>query len=344
MRILIVSDAWVPQVNGVVRTWQRVLAECDQMGHEAEVLAPDSFRSFPCPTYPEIRLALRPGPTLKRSIDRFAPDAVHIATEGPIGLAARNLMVRRGHPFSTSYHTKFPEYLRARFPLPLAVGYGIVRWFHRPSSAVLVATMSLRRELEAQGFLNLRDWTRGVDLDLFRPDRPPALDLPKPVYLYVGRVAVEKNLEPFLTMPIESGSKLVVGDGPDLQKLKARHPEVHFVGAKFGEELARHYTSGDVFVFPSRTDTFGLVMIEALAAGLPVAAYPVTGPIDVVGGSDCAVLDHDLAHAARRALLIPRAHCRAFAHRYTWRRTTEIFLDALEDVQIEDPRQRLAAE
>ena len=332
MRIALVTDAWAPQVNGVVRTWERVIAEAGAQGHATEVVSPETFRTFPCPTYPEIRLALRPRAGIERRIDAFQPDAVHIATEGPLGLAARAIFLKRGWPFTTSYHTKFPEYVNARFPLPLAWGYALVRWFHRPSSAVLVATPTLRRELEAHGFQHLRDWTRGVDLGLFRPDRKPALELPKPVLLYVGRVAVEKNLEAFLDLELP-GTKLVVGDGPDLAKLKQRYPKAVFVGAKFGEELAAHYTAGDVFVFPSLTDTFGLVMIEALAAGLPVAAYPVTGPIDVVGGADCAALDPDLAQAVERALLIPRERCRAFAARYTWARTVELWLDALQPIK-----------
>jgi len=332
MRVLLVTDAWAPQVNGVVRTWERVTRECAALGHEVEVIAPHLFRTMPCPTYPEIRLALRPGRGIRERIARFAPDAVHIATEGPLGVAARRVCLQQGRPFTTSYHTKFPEYVAARVPVPLRWGYVVVRWFHRPSSRVLVSTPGLRRELEAQGFTNLREWTRGVDTDLFHPDRAPALTLPRPVFFYVGRVAVEKNLDAFLDMPIVGGSKLVVGDGPDLARLRASYPDVHFVGAKFGEELAAHYTAGDVFVFPSRTDTFGLVILEALAAGVPVAAYPVTGPIDVVGGADCAVLDDDLAAAARRALAIPRERCRAYAKRFSWTRCAEQFLEYLQPI------------
>jgi len=341
MRIALVTDAWLPQVNGVVRTWERVIAEAEALGHTIDVISPDGFRTFPCPTYPEIRLAFRPRAGVERRLDAFGPDAIHIATEGPLGLAGRAICLARGWQFTTSYHTKFPEYVKARAPVPLAWSYAVVRWFHRPSSAVLVATPTLRRELEAHGFEHLRDWTRGVDLGLFRPDRKPALDLPKPVLLYVGRVAVEKNLEAFLDLELP-GTKLVVGGGPDLDKLKQRYPKAVFTGAKFGEELAAHYTAGDVFVFPSLTDTFGLVLIEALAAGLPVAAYPVTGPIDVVGGADCAVLDADLGQAVQRALTIPRERCRAFAARYTWRRTVELWLDALAPV--DEPIEARAAE
>jgi glycosyltransferase involved in cell wall biosynthesis len=328
MRILLVSDAWPPQVNGVVRTLQRVKAECEALGHEVEVVAPDRFRTVACPTYPEIRLALRPGRAIAEHLDRFRPDRIHLATEGPLGIAARRQCLKRGLPFTTSYHTRFPEYLSARFPVPLAAGYAWMRWFHRPSAGVMVATLTIRRELEARGFANVRDWSRGVDTGLFRPDREPALRLPRPVFLYVGRVAVEKNLEAFLGLTLD-GSKLVVGDGPRLGELRRRHPDVHFAGARHGEDLARHYAAGDVFVFPSRTDTFGLVLLEALASGLPVAAFPVPGPLDVIGGSGCGVLDEDLASAARRALAIPRERCRAYALRFSWRRCAEQFLATL---------------
>jgi glycosyltransferase involved in cell wall biosynthesis len=332
MRILLVSDAWAPQVNGVVRTLQQMKSECEALGHRVEMISPDQFRTVPCPTYPEIRLALRPGRGIGRRIDAVRPDSIHIATEGPLGIAARGLCRRRGLPFTTSYHTRFPEYVHARLPVPLALGYAWMRWFHRPSKAVMVATRSIRRDLEARGFANVADWSRGVDTELFHPDREPAVELPRPVHLYVGRLAVEKNLEAFLAMPIRAGSKLVVGSGPQLAALRARHPKVHFAGAKFGEELARHYASGDVFVFPSLTDTFGLVLLEALAAGLPVAAYPVPGPLDVIGESGCGVLDPDLARAAERALAIPRTRCRDYALQFSWRRCAEQFLAQLHPV------------
>jgi glycosyltransferase involved in cell wall biosynthesis len=332
MRILLVSDAWAPQVNGVVRTLQQVKSECEAFGHRVDVVSPDQFRTVPCPTYPEIRLALRPGRAIGRTIEALRPDSIHIATEGPLGIAARRQCMRRALPFTTSYHTRFPEYVHARFPVPLALGYAWMRWFHRPSMAVMVATRSIRRDLEARGFVNVADWSRGVDTELFRPDRPPALDLPRPVHLYVGRVAVEKNLEAFLSMPLRGGSKLVVGGGPQLEELRARYPLVHFAGPRFGEDLARHYASGDVFVFPSLTDTFGLVLLEALASGLPVAAYPVPGPLDVIGESGCGVLDPDLALAAERALAIPRARCRAYALRFSWQRCAEQFLGNLHPI------------
>ena len=332
MRVLIVTDAWAPQLNGVVRTLQRVQDECAALGHQVLVIAPDQFRSVPCPTYPEIRLALRPGAAIDGRIRQFRPHCVHIATEGPLGLAARRHCVRHGLPFTTSYHTRFPEYVHARLPVPLAVGYAMMRWFHRPSRGVLVATRTIRDDLEARGFANVKAWSRGVDTTLFRPDHQQALELPKPVYLYVGRVAVEKNLGAFLDLPLAAGTKLVVGDGPALERLEAKHPEVRFVGAKRGMDLARHYVCGDVFVFPSRTDTFGLVLLEALASGVPVAAYPVPGPVDVIGQSGCGVLDEDLGRAVTRALAIPRERCRAYAGHFSWRRCAEQFLGHLQPI------------
>jgi glycosyltransferase involved in cell wall biosynthesis len=334
LRIFLVTDAWPPLVNGLVRTLQRVCRELEALGHRFEVVAPDQFRTVPCPTYPEIRLALRPGPALRDRLEAFRPDRVHIATEGPLGLAARHYCVRHRLPFTTAYHTRFPEHVRARFPVPLALTYAWLRWFHRPASGVMVATRTIRADLEARGFGNIRDWTRGVDTALFRPERAAVFDgLARPVYLYVGRVAVEKNLGAFLDLALPGGSKVVVGDGPQLAALRAKYPGVHFTGAKFEAELARHYASADVFVFPSRTDTFGLVLLEALASGLPVAAYPVPGPLDVIGDSGCGVLDEDLGAAVRRALAIPRARCRAHAARFSWRRCAEQFLANLEPIR-----------
>lgn len=337
MRILLVSDAWSPQVNGVVRTLQRVRRECEALGNQVAVISPEQFGTVPCPTYPEIRLALRPGRTMARRIEQFRPSCIHIATEGPLGFAARRYCIRRGLPFTTSYHTRFPEYVYARFPVPLAVGYAFMRWFHRPSSGVMVATRTIRDDLESRGFVNVKPWSRGVDTELFRPDHAPALVLPRPVFLYVGRVAVEKNLKAFLDAPIAEGSKFVVGDGPALARLAAKHPDVHFAGARHGIELARYYACGDVFVFPSRADTFGLVLLEALASGLPVAAYPVPGPLDVIGDSGCGVLDHDLARAMASALAIPRSRCLDHARRFSWRRCAEQFLGHLRTIEGEAP-------
>ena len=328
MRILLITDAWAPQVNGVVRTWERMRQECEGLGHRFDVIAPHQFKTVPCPTYPEIRLAINPGGRLRELFDQVAPDAVHVATEGPIGIAGRALLLRRKLPFTTSYHTRFPEYVAARAPVPLTWGYRVMHWFHRPSAAVLVATKSIRADLESRGFTNIRDWSRGVDLDLFRPDGPRALELPKPVFAYVGRIAIEKNLRAFLDLDLP-GSKLVVGDGPQRAELQRDYPTAHFAGAHFGADLAAHYRSADVFVFPSRTDTFGLVLLEAMACGLPVAALPVPGPRDVITDPAAGVLDDDLMAAALAARKLDPANARRHAERFGWATTARQFLDAL---------------
>lgn len=329
MRLALVSDAWLPQVNGVVRTLDRVRREVEALGHEVRVYSPDQFRTLPCPTYPEIRLAVDHWRKMGRQLDDFAPEAVHIATEGPLGLVARSVCLKRGWPFTTSYHTKFPEYVNARAPIPVSWGYRFMRWFHRPSKGVMVATPTIRAELEAQGFDNVKSWSRGVDTALFHPENQPALDLPHPIYLYVGRVAVEKNIEDFLGLEISSGSKVVVGDGPQRAALEQRYPDAVFTGAKFGEELARHYASADVFVFPSRTDTFGLVMLEAMASGVPVAAYPVPGPLDVVSDHTVGALHENLSEAVKRTTGISRQDCRDYALRFSWTACAEQFLGNL---------------
>lgn len=330
MRIALVTDAWFPQVNGVVRTLSRVQEELEVLGHAVEVIAPPAFRTLPCPTYPEIRLALLQGGKVGRLLAASRAEAIHIATEGPLGLAARRWCLRRGLPFTTSYHTRFPEYVAARAPVPAAWGYRVMRWFHRPSAGVMVATQSLREDLAARGFANLKPWTRGVDLALFRPrpGEPLPYALPGPVFLYVGRVAVEKNIEAFLALDLP-GSKLVVGGGPQLEQLRRRFPGAHFAGPQQGEALARHYAAADVFVFPSLTDTFGLVVLEALASGLPVAAFPVTGPKDILAGSAAGALDQDLRRAALAALALDPAAARRQAERYSWPATARLFLDNL---------------
>ena len=328
MNILIVSDAWHPQVNGVVRTIGTVRAELEAMGHSVEVIGPDRFRTLPMPTYPEIRLAVGAKRRLWAMIDGMRPDCIHIATEGPLGFAARAYCLKNGKPFTTAYHTRFPEYVRDRAPIPLALSYAVVRRFHKPSSAVMVATQTIEDALKGRGFTNIRRWTRGVDTELFRPRGKDFLDLPRPVSMYVGRVAVEKNLEDFLRLDLP-GTKVVVGDGPAREELQRKYPGVHWVGAKHGEELAKHYAAADVFVFPSRTDTFGLVLLEALASGVPVAAYPVPGPLDVVDGSGAGCLDVDLKRAVEGALAIPGERCRDYALGYSWRRSAEQFLSNL---------------
>jgi glycosyltransferase involved in cell wall biosynthesis len=312
VNVALVTDAWAPQVNGVARTLAALHDGLIAAGHQATALSPDLFRTVRCPTDREVRLALGARPALARRLDRLMPDAIHIATEGPLGLAARAYCLGRGLRFTTAYHTKFPEYLKARFGIPMAWSYAAVRRFHAKSSAVMVAAATVRQELAAQGFERVVAWSRGVDVALFRPGCTPALDLPRPVFLYVGRIAAEKSLPAFLDLDLP-GSKLVVGDGHLLPQMKQRYPQAHFAGRQEGEALVRHYVSADVFVLPSRTETFGLVMLEALACGLPVAALPVPGPLDVIGDSGTGVLDWDLRAAALRALAIPREMCRARA-------------------------------
>lgn len=329
MRIAIVTDAWLPQVNGVVRTLMRTIEELGSLGHETLVVSPDLFFNLPCPTYAEIRLAVFPARRLAALIEGFQPCAIHIATEGPLGFAARRHCLGRGLPFTTAFHTRFPEYVRARTGLPVKLGYAALRRFHAPASGVMVATLTLECELAGRGFRNLKRWSRGVDTVLFRPRDKTFLNLPRPIHLYVGRVAVEKNVEAFLRLNLP-GSKLVVGSGPQSGELARRYPAVHFAGSRQGEELARHYAAADVFVFPSRTDTFGLVLLEALASGLPVAAFPVPGPLDVVNGAAVGILDEDLAGAAQRALWIPPERCRDYALTFSWRSAAEQFLANLQ--------------
>jgi glycosyltransferase involved in cell wall biosynthesis len=331
LRIALITDAWPPQVNGVVRTLQRTKQELEMLGHRIEVIAPDRFRTFPCPTYPEIPLAILPGRKMARLLDDIAPEAIHIATEGPLGRAARAWCLKRKLPFTTAYHTRFPEYVAARFAVPLAWTYGMMRSFHAPSSRIMVATPSIEEDLIARGFKNIGRWSRGVDLDLFHPNAPAVLDLPRPIHLYVGRVAIEKNIAAFLQLTLP-GSKVVIGDGPLRPQLAAQHPDVHFLGAKFGDDLARHVAAADVFVFPSLTDTFGLVMLEALACGLPVAAFPVAGPKDVVRDGEVGALDWDLGKAIDRALALPRAACRAYATEFSWEAATRQFLNNLAPI------------
>lgn len=328
MRIAIATDAWFPQVNGVVRTMSRVIAELTGLGHEIAVFGPERFLNAACPTYPEIRLAIVPGRRLGELLEHFRPQAIHVSTEGPIGLAARRYALTLRRPFTTAYHTRFPEYVRARTPIPLDWSYRWLRHFHGAGAGIMVATDTIRRDLEERGFGKIRPWSRGVDTDLFRPRDKSFLDLPRPIHLYVGRVAVEKNIEAFLALDLP-GSKLVVGEGPMLPELRRRFPAVHFAGGRHGEDLACHYAAADLFVFPSRTDTFGLVMLEALASGVPVAAFPVPGPLDVIAGTGVGVLDEDLAKAARAALAISPKRCREFALGFSWRRTAEQFLGNL---------------
>ena len=328
MRILLATDAWSPQVNGVVRTWQQTIRELEAMGHAVEVVYPGLCATVAAPRYPEIRLALAPWRAVGAAFERGF-DALHIATEGPIGFESRRRALARGIPFTTSYHTQFPEYFRRYFGVPPRIGWRFMRWFHAPAAATLAPTQRVTDELRANGVARAATWCRGVDTTQFRP-MPESLfaDLPRPVHLYAGRVAREKNIEAFLDAPLP-GSKVVVGDGPEKARLERAHPGVRWAGYRFGDDLARHYASADVFVFPSRTDTFGVVMLEANACGTPVAAYPTTGPIDVVREGVNGALDENLASACARALHVSRASCLAHATTQSWRRVAEVLLGHL---------------
>jgi glycosyltransferase involved in cell wall biosynthesis len=337
VKILIVTDAWEPQVNGVVRTLKTTARELGSLGHEVRFLTPLQFRTLPCPTYPEIRLSLFPQGGVNRAIREFDPDVLHIATEGPLGLAARRFALRNDFPFTTAYHTRFPEYVHARMRLPLSWSYAWLRWFHGAGKAVMAPTQVVVDDLRAQGFQNVRLWSRGVDTAIFRPQPSRRLDSKPPIYLYVGRVAVEKNVEAFLELDLP-GSKWVVGTGPAIEAIKAKHPQVNYLGLLEREELAQVYAAADVFVFPSKTDTFGLVLLEAMACGLPVAAYPVTGPRDVIGDSPAGVLHTDLRTACLEALKLRREDAVARASLFTWRAATEQFFSHLH------PRKRTTAD
>jgi len=328
-RLLIVTDAWHPQVNGVVRSLVRISEELFARGMDVRFLTPDAFWTMPMPTYPEIRLSLARMGAVAAFITEQAPDHIHIATEGPLGLLARLHCVARRLAFTTSYHTRFPEYLAARLPVPEEWSYGFLRWFHAAAERTLVPTPGAMADLAGRGFANLSIWSRGVDHARFAPGpKTWFTDLPGPHLVNVGRVAVEKNVEAFLQLDVP-GTKIVVGDGPQRAELEARHPEAVFLGQRVGHELVGIYRSADVFVFPSKTDTFGNVMIEAMACGTPVAAYPVMGPIDVIGDSAAGVLDEDLAAAVRRAQTLSRAAVRRHAETFTWSASTDQFLRAL---------------
>jgi len=333
MRILLATDAWHPQINGVVRALATTVDHLRMLGHEVAVIAPHLFPTLAAPGYPEVRLALAPGRTIARAMDEFRPHAVHIPVEGPIGLAARRLCLRRGWPFTTSFHTRFGDYFAHKLGLPPALAYAWQRWFHNAGAGFMVQTDTLAAELAGRGFRNIRRWNRAVDTSLFRPhaDRD-FLGLPRPIFLNVGRISTEKNLEAFLRLDLP-GTKLVIGDGPQLKSYRTRHPDAVFLGYRTGEDLARHYSAADVFVFPSRFETLGLVTLEALACGTPVAAYPVPGPRDVIGTAPVGVLDEDLRAAALAALSISRPACRAFAETFSWRRCTEEFIAILVPIR-----------
>lgn len=328
LNIAIVTDAWRPQTNGVVQTLSKTIEALRSLRHQVCLIEPGLFRTFPCPTYPEIRLAWQPSATLAGALENFAAAAIHIATEGPLGAAARRWCLRRGVRFTTSYHTQFPEYLRARLPIPLAVSYFYLQRFHAAAIRTMVATPAMQEQLERRGFRHLVRWTRGVDVDLFKPRTKEFLNLPRPVAMYVGRVAVEKNVAAFLALDLP-GTKVVVGDGPARADLQKKYPAARFVGLQRDAVLAQHVAAADVLVFPSRTDTFGLVLLEAMACGVPIAAFPVTGPIDVVQQGVTGILDNDLGRAVRGALRLNPQDCRAYALRHTWQTATQQFLGNL---------------
>ena len=343
MKIALLTDAWEPQVNGVVRTWQHVIEECGKRGREFCVVHPGMFKTVGAPKYPEIRLAIWPYGKTYRTLDAFRPDAIHIATEGPIGRAGRRYCLRRKLPFTTSYHTQFPHYLKAYFGIPKWATYKFIRWFHGRAEATLAPTQTVVDELHANGLPKAKVWSRGADTQLFRPQEKTLFtELPRPIFLYAGRVAVEKNIEAFLKLDLP-GTKVVVGDGPVKEKLAKQFNDVHWAGYQFGEDLARHYASADVFVFPSLTDTFGVVMLEANACGLPVAAYPVTGPIDVVDPGVTGVLNQDLRQACLDAVHLKPQDCRDYALANSWGRCAEIALDTFATIDRPTTQPSLAA-
>ncbi len=328
MKIVIATDAWQPQVNGVVRTYENMQCELTGFGHDVHIIHPGQFNTMPCPSYPSIRLALFPYRGVSQQLDEIEPDAIHVATEGPVGQAARKYCLKQKLPFTTSYHTQFPEYVKARIPVPLSLSYRMVRNFHKAAERTLVPTNYMRELLIQRGFKNVNIWSRGVNSEIFKPGDKAYLDFRRPISVYVGRVAVEKNIAAFLDLELP-GTKLVIGDGPDLDKLKQTYPDAVFTGFKFGEELAAHIAASDVFVFPSRTDTFGIVLIEAMACGVPVAAYPVTGPIDVVKQGETGVLNEDLLPAVEAALKLKPEDCIQYARTYTWDSSARCFLGNL---------------
>jgi glycosyltransferase involved in cell wall biosynthesis len=331
MRVLVATDAWPPQVNGVVRTLTSLARSARGLGVNIEFLSPDGFTTFPVPTYPGLRLALPGRRRVAQRIEQIKPDAIHVATEGPIGHAVRAYCRRRGRPFTTSYTTRFPEYISARAPIPESWIYAALRRFHAAATVTMVATPSLMSELRGHGFSNLGMWTRGVDTELFRPDRAIDIGLPRPIFVTLGRVAVEKNLDAFLSLDLP-GTKVVIGKGPMEQELKQRFPHAKFLGQLENGTLAAHLAAADVFVFPSLTDTFGVVQLEALASGLPIAAFPVTGPKDVVADNPIGVLNQDLRAACLGALKISREACRAFALQYSWENSARQFIGHVRKV------------
>jgi len=342
MRVLVATDAWHPQVNGVVRSLEALVREAPAFGAHVEILSHQGFRTMAMPGYSEIRLAVAPlirPSTIEKRVRALDPDYIHIATEGPIGRAVRLYCLKHGKAFTTSYHTKFPEYVSARIPVPERWTYWFLKQFHNAGAGVMVATDSLEEDLKGRGFQNIMRWGRGVDAHIFRPRETSVLDLPRPIFLYVGRVAVEKNLPAFLALDLP-GTKVIVGDGPSKDDLERQFPKAVFLGKKEGEDLAAIFASADVFVFPSLTDTFGIVLLEAMACGTPVAAYPVTGPKDVVVQGETGILSDDLRQACLDALKLDRKVARAFAERHSWAAAAKQFLDNVRDANVVRRRKR----
>ena len=339
MRVLVATDAWHPQINGVLRTLTSLEQSARALGADICFLSPEGFSTFPVPTYPGLRLAMPDRREIARRIESCAPDAIHIATEGTIGYQVRAYCLQRGLPFTTSFATKFPEYISARFHVPESWSYMFLRRFHGAARVTMASTGSLIEELRGRGFRKLGLWTRGVDTELFRP--APAANLPfeRPIFMNVGRIAVEKNLEAFLSLDLP-GSKVVIGDGPQEADLRRRFPHAHFLGPMHGNVLASHLAAADVFVFPSRTDTYGVVQLEALSCGVPLAAFPVTGPRDVIGDSNVGVLDDNLRNACLAALRIPRGSCREFALSRSWDKSARQFLRNIGHALIRDSHAR----
>jgi glycosyltransferase involved in cell wall biosynthesis len=336
MRVAIATDAWHPQVNGVVRTLTSLAKAAAKLGTDLEFVTPEKFPSVSLPTYAKIRLALPNRNEIARRIERIQPDAIHIATEGPIGLAVRAYCLRHELPFTTSFTTRFPEYISARYPIPESWSYAALRRFHAPAAVTMVSTPSLTSELRQRGFGHLGMWTRGVDTDMFAPNHRIQLGLPRPIFLTAGRVAIEKNLEAFLSLELP-GSKVIVGEGPQETELRRRFPDAVFLGLRSGTELAGAIAAADVFVFPSLTDTFGVVQLEALACGVPVAAFPVTGPRDVIGDRPIGVLSDDLRAACLDALSVSRERCRAFALTHSWETSARQFNGHLQPARAANP-------
>lgn len=327
MRILIATDAWRPQVNGVVRSLESMAKAAGDLGVSIDFVTPRDFNCVPMPTYPEIGLAIATPRAVRRKLDG-GYDHVHIATEGPVGLAARACCLRQSRCFTTSYHTRFPEYIYARSGIPVSIPYAVLKWFHNAGAGTMVSTQTLANELYERGFKRILRWSRGVDHGTFHASAAIKLDFPRPIFLYAGRVAIEKNIEAFLSLDLP-GAKLVAGDGPERRRLETKYPAARFLGVKSSAELAQLYASADVFVFPSRTDTFGNVIIEAMACGAPVAAFPTPGPLDVIGGSGAGVLDEDLRAAALKALEIDRNIPVRYAKTFTWENSARQFLGSV---------------